>query len=106
MTKIRLKNNFGTYGALLALLALLILININIIPAGAASMPQGVQSFSPTGSLADNVNFRLVFRNPMINRRDAGKAIDFDDDNFPLRFEPSIEGEGKWVNERTVTVRL
>ncbi|MBR1419344.1 MAG: hypothetical protein IJ576_10305, partial [Synergistaceae bacterium] len=106
MTKIRLKNNFGTYGALLALLAFLILININIIPAGAASMPQGVQSFSPTGSVADNVNFRLVFRNPMINRRDAGKAIDFDDDNFPLRFEPSIEGEGNWVNERTFTVRL
>ncbi|MBQ3377827.1 MAG: hypothetical protein IJG62_06105, partial [Synergistaceae bacterium] len=71
-----------------------------------AASVQGVQSFTPTGSVADNVNFRITFRNPMINRKDAGKAIDLYNDNFPLEFKPAIEGEGKWVNERTFTVRL
>ncbi|MBR1671927.1 MAG: hypothetical protein IJ702_03285 [Fretibacterium sp.] len=54
--------------------------------------------------MSDNVSFRLVFRNPMVDKKAAGKALGVED--FPFTVTPSIQAEGKWLNERTFTARL
>ena len=66
--------------------------------------PAGVQSFAPTGRVADNVSFRVVFRNPMVDKKATGKAVDVED--FPFSVTPSIQAEGKWTNDRTFTAKL
>ncbi len=71
---------------------------------GGGKAPSGIQSFAPTGSVADNVSFRVVFRNPMVDKKATGKPVDVED--FPFTVTPSIQAEGKWTNDRTFTARL
>lgn len=74
--------------------------------AWAANLPQGVQSFSPTGTVPDNVSFRTVFRNPVVNRAQTGKVITPDNQLFPFTINPPLQLEGRWQNERTFTAKL
>ena len=66
--------------------------------------PAGVQSFAPTGKVADDVFFKVVFRNPMVDKKATGKAVDVED--FPFTVTPGIQAEGKWTNDRTFTAKL
>ena len=77
------------------------------VPAFAASnMPQGVQSFAPSGIVPDNVSFRVVFRNPVVTRTQTGKIITPDSQLFPFEVNPPLQLEGRWQNERTFTAKL
>ena len=71
---------------------------------GECALPKGVQSFAPTGRVADNVSFRIVFKEPMVSKSEVGKAMAPKD--FPFKVLPAIQAEGKWQNPRTFTVRL
>ncbi|MCR5347038.1 MAG: Ig-like domain-containing protein [Fretibacterium sp.] len=72
--------------------------------AGNRKAPLGVRSFSPTGRVADNVSFKVVFRNPMVDRKSTGKPVSAED--FPFTVTPSVQAEGRWTNDRTFTARL
>lgn len=72
----------------------------------ASNMPAGVQSFAPTGTVADNVSFRVVFRNPVVNRSQTGKNITPENSLFPIEINPPLQLEGRWQNERTFTAKL
>ena len=69
-------------------------------------MPAGVQSFSPTGPVPDNVSFRAVFRNPVVTRAQTGKILTPDNPSFPFEVNPPLQLEGRWQNERTFTAKL
>ncbi len=89
-------------------IVLLILI-MAVSCANAASrtnMPPGVRSFSPTGTVPENVSFRAVFNNPVVNRSQLGKAITPENSLFPFEINPPLQIEGRWQNDRTFTARL
>ena len=69
-------------------------------------MPAGVQSFAPTGTGPDNVSFRAVFRNPVVNKNQTGKVITPENSLFPFEVNPPLQLEGRWQNERTFTAKL
>ena len=70
-----------------------------------AAIP-GVQSFAPTGTVADNVSFRIVFRSPVVNRQQVNTVITPDNSLFPFEVNPPLQLEGRWQNERTFTAQL
>ncbi|MBQ3693358.1 MAG: hypothetical protein II884_01115, partial [Synergistaceae bacterium] len=92
--------------------AIMILVLILIMAASCAygasrsSMPPGVRSFAPTGTVPDNVSFRAVFNSPVVNRNQLGKSITPDNDLFPFEVNPPLQLEGRWQNDRTFTARL
>ena len=71
-----------------------------------AALPAGVQSFVPSGVVPDNVSFRLVFKNPIVAKKDTGKVIKQNSDLFPFEVSPGVQLEGRWQNERTFTAKL
>lgn len=92
---------------ILMLILLLFLLPSPAMSAPARSgMPAGVRSFSPTGTVPDNVSFRAVFSNPIVNRSQTGKAITPENSLFPFEVNPPLQLEGRWQNERTFTARL
>ncbi len=93
------------------LLALILLLSVSAAFAAPArsGMPAGVQSFSPTGTVPDTVSFRIVFRNPVVNKNQAGnnaKTITPENSLFPFEVNPPLQLEGRWQNERTFTAKL
>ena len=74
--------------------------------ASRTNMPPGVRSFSPTGTVPENVSFRAVFNNPVVNRSQLGKAITPENSLFPFEINPPLQIEGRWQNDRTFTARL
>ena len=72
----------------------------------ASNMPRGVQSFAPTGTVPDNVSFRIVFRNPVVTKAQTGKIITPENQLFPFEVNPPLNLEGRWQNERTFTAKL
>ena len=74
--------------------------------ATRTNMPAGVQSFAPTGTVPDNVSFRAVFRNPVVNKNQTGKVITPENSLFPFEVNPPLQLEGRWQNERTFTAKL
>ena len=72
----------------------------------ASNMPTGVQSFAPTGTVPDNVSFRVVFRNPVVTKTQTGKTITPENSLFPFEVNPPLNLEGRWQNERTFTAKL
>lgn len=74
--------------------------------ATRSNMPAGVQSFAPTGTVPDNVSFRAVFRNPVVNKNQTGKVITPENSLFPFEVNPPLQLEGRWQNERTFTAKL
>ncbi len=74
--------------------------------AARSNMPAGVQSFAPTGTVPDNVSFRIVFRNPVVNKNQTGKIITPENSLFPFEVNPPLQLEGRWQNERTFTAKL
>ena len=89
-------------------IAFLILIMAVSCASGAArtNMPPGVRSFSPTGTVPENVSFRAVFNNPVVNRSQLGKAIMPENSLFPFEINPPLQIEGRWQNDRTFTASL
>ena len=72
----------------------------------ASNMPKGVQSFAPTGTVPDNVSFRIVFRNPVVTKAQTGKTFTPENSHFPFEVNPPLNLEGRWQNERTFTAKL
>ncbi|MBQ6972413.1 MAG: hypothetical protein IJP86_08700 [Synergistaceae bacterium] len=90
------------------LLALILLLASSAAMSAPArsGMPTGVRSFAPTGTVPDNVSFRVVFASPVVNRAQTGKAITPENQLFPFEVNPPLQLEGRWQNERTFTARL
>ena len=72
----------------------------------ASNMPAGVQSFAPTGTVPDNVSFRIVFRNPVVTKAQTGRTFTPENSLFPFEVNPPLNLEGRWQNERTFTAKL
>lgn len=89
-------------------IAIMILIMAVSCAYGASrtSMPPGIRSFAPTGTVPDNVSFRVVFSNPVVNRNQFGKALTPENDLFPFEVNPPLQIEGRWQNDKTFTARL
>ena len=86
---------------------LILLLSVSCASAAARSnMPAGVRSFSPTGTVPENVSFRAVFNNPVVNRNQIGKAITPENSLFPFEINPPLQIEGRWQNDKTFTARL
>ena len=77
-----------------------------LVPAACFGASSGVRSFAPTGTVPDNVSFRIVFVNPVVNKNQIGKSITFDNSLFPFEVNPQLQLEGRWQNEKTFTARL
>ena len=91
------------------LLAVVLTLFVCVSPALSASrsnMPQGVQSFAPTGTVPENVSFRIVFRNPVIKRNQIGTVVTPENNLFPIEINPALQLEGRWQNDRTFTAKL
>ncbi|MBQ7577524.1 MAG: alpha-2-macroglobulin family protein [Synergistaceae bacterium] len=97
---------FKPHRIFLTLLVLLMCVTVSQAAAPRSNMPAGVQSFAPTGTVPENVSFRIVFRNPVVNRSQAGKMITPENRLFPFEVNPPLQLEGRWQNERTFTARL
>ncbi|MBR1486479.1 MAG: hypothetical protein IJ597_04410, partial [Synergistaceae bacterium] len=91
---------------LLFALAFLLVFSALSSAATRSNMPAGVQSFAPTGTVPDNVSFRAVFRNPVVNKNQTGKIITPENSLFPFEVNPPLQLEGRWQNERTFTAKL
>ena len=88
----------------LSFLSFLILI---LVASSAYSAVPGVVSFTPSGTVQDNISFRVVFKNQVVKKNDAGKTITPDDILFPFTVSPALQLEGKWLNDRkTFTAKL
>ena len=72
----------------------------------ASNMPRGVQSFAPSGTVPDNVSFRVVFRNPVVTKAQTGRTFTPENSLFPFEVNPPLNLEGRWQNERTFTAKL
>ena len=76
------------------------------MPASAMAATGGVRSFAPTGTVPENVSFRIVFVNPIVNKNQTGKPITPENALFPIEVNPPLQLEGRWQNEKTFTARL
>ncbi|MBQ6419419.1 MAG: hypothetical protein IJJ91_12195 [Synergistaceae bacterium] len=93
---------------------LLMAVFLLLIPAAAMSapsrsvskMPAGVRNFTPTGTVPDNVSFRVVFTNPVVSKAQTGKSITPENPLFPFEVNPPLQLEGRWQNDKTFTARL
>ena len=72
--------------------------------APAKIAQNGVASFVPTGQVANNVAFKIAFDDAIVSRDDIGKVFSLDD--FPFTISPSIQAEGKWLDNRTFSASL
>ena len=91
------------------LLAVVLTLLVCVSPALSASrsgMPAGVQSFAPTGTVPENVSFRIVFRNSVIKRNQIGTVVTPENNLFPIEINPALQLEGRWQNDRTFTAKL
>ncbi|MBR2209850.1 MAG: hypothetical protein IJ859_13680, partial [Synergistaceae bacterium] len=75
---------------------LVFVASISAMAATRSNMPAGVQSFAPTGTVPDNVSFRAVFRNPVVNKNQTGKVITPENSLFPFEVNPTLQLEGRW----------
>ncbi|MDY6399943.1 MAG: MG2 domain-containing protein [Synergistales bacterium] len=91
---------------LLTALAFVLIASAAWGASARSNMPAGVQSFAPTGTVPDNVSFRAVFRNPVVNKNQTGKVITPENSLFPFEVNPPLQLEGRWQNERTFTAKL
>ena len=83
----------------------LLLLLLCLTPGlSAAETPQGVKTFSPSGRVSDNVAFKIVFTNPMVQRAKVGKTVGTQD--FPFVISPSVQAEGKWLDSKTFSASL
>ena len=88
---------------ILLILVLLLMTN----PAmSAQKMPAGVRTFTPTGTVPDNVSFRVVFTGSVVTRAQTGKSITPDNPLFPFEVNPPLQLEGRWQNDKTFTAKL
>ena len=70
------------------------------------SLPAGVRTFTPTGTVPDNVSFRVVFTGSVVSRTQTGKSITPENPLFPFEVNPPLQLEGRWQNDKTFTARL
>ena len=73
---------------------------------GWSATASTVRSFSPTGTVPENVSFRVVFVNPVVNKSQVGKTMTVENQLFPFEVNPPLRLEGRWQNEKTFTARL
>lgn len=91
---------------ILAIMIIILAASASYSAPARPNMPPGVQSFAPTGTVPDNVSFRAVFRNPVVNKNQTGKIITPENNLFPIEINPPLQLEGRWQNERTFTAKL
>ena len=78
----------------LVLFLFLALFSWNARP-GEGALPEGIQSFAPTGRVSENVSFRIVFKEPMVSQKDVNKTVG--PEGFPFTVSPAIYSDRKSV---------
>jgi hypothetical protein len=81
----------------------LILWGIFLARAEAAPANR-VASFVPAGQVANNAAFKMTFKDAIVEQKDVGKVVAVED--FPFVVTPSIQAEGKWLDQRTFSASL
>ncbi|MBQ3455656.1 MAG: hypothetical protein IJG36_04405, partial [Synergistaceae bacterium] len=71
-----------------------VLLMLLAMPASAMAATGGVRSFAPTGTVPENVSFRIVFVNPIVNKNQTGKPITPENALFPIEVNPPLQLEG------------
>ncbi|MCL1941696.1 MAG: MG2 domain-containing protein, partial [Synergistaceae bacterium] len=74
-----------------------------LIPAPVFSAP-AITSFSPTGAVEDNPQFKAVFSAPMVKEDEVGKIVSAAD--FPFEISPAVVADGMWESTTTFTANL
>jgi uncharacterized protein YfaS (alpha-2-macroglobulin family) len=87
-----------------ALLGFALLIGLLPLPPAEGASQNGVASFSPSGTVADNTAFKIVFDEDVVTQNETGKALPASD--FPFVTTPPIQAEGKWLDRRTFSASL
>ena len=90
----------------LLVLALILCASQAFAASSRSSMPPGVRSFAPTGTVPENVSFIIVFTSPMVTRAQIGKSITPENILFPFEVNPPLQLEGSWQNDKKFTARL
>ncbi len=91
---------------LLLILALLLIPTPAMSAQSRSGLPAGVRIFTPTGTVPENVSFRVVFTGSMVTRSQTGKSITPENTLFPFEVNPPLQLEGRWQNDKTFTARL
>ena len=91
---------------LLMILALLLIPCPAMSAPSRQSLPAGVRTFTPTGTVPDNVSFRVVFTGSVVSRTQTGKSITPENPLFPFEVNPPLQLEGRWQNDKTFTAKL
>ncbi|MDR2067505.1 MAG: Ig-like domain-containing protein, partial [Holosporaceae bacterium] len=78
-------------------------MHFSIRPAEGASK-NGVASFAPSGTAADNAEFKIVFDEAVAAKDEIGKTLSVSD--FPFVTTPPIQAEGKWLDPHTFSASL
>ncbi|GHS97286.1 membrane protein [Synergistales bacterium] len=63
-----------------------------------------VASFTPTGSVANNVALKITFKDAMAAKNLIGETLSVAE--FPFEVTPSLSAEGKWLDARTFQASL
>jgi uncharacterized protein YfaS (alpha-2-macroglobulin family) len=89
---------------LLVLLGFVLLSGVPLPHSAEGAPKNGVVSFSPSGTAADNAVFKIVFDEPVAASKETGKTLPVSD--FPFVVTPPIQAEGKWLDQRTFSATL
>ncbi|MDR3265729.1 MAG: hypothetical protein LBT15_06940, partial [Synergistaceae bacterium] len=84
-------------------MVLLLWLAVALSPAEAASK-SGVASFVPTGQVANNVAFKVVFTEAVAPKDVIGKTLPVSE--FPFTVAPAFQAEGQWLVNRTFSASL
>lgn len=90
----------------LLVLVLMLTVSTAFAASSRQTTPRGVRSFSPSGTVPENVSFRVVFTSSMVTRANVGKSITPENVLFPFSVNPPLQLEGRWQNDKIFTARL
>gem|GEM_PF-4031934 len=90
----------------LLVLVLMLTVSTAFAASSRQTTPRGVRSFSPSGTVPENVSFRVVFTSSMVTRANIGKTITPENTLFPFSVNPPLQLEGRWQNDKIFTARL
>ncbi|MDR1048600.1 MAG: hypothetical protein LBL51_02500, partial [Synergistaceae bacterium] len=89
----------------LRICALALLLGPGLFSAWACSRAEAaVTSFSPTGTVTNNVAFKIAFDSAIAAKKDVGTVLSVSE--FPFVVTPAIQAEGKWLDQRTFSASL
>ncbi|MCL2010570.1 MAG: MG2 domain-containing protein [Synergistaceae bacterium] len=86
------------------ILSIMMVLSSSMPLEGAPADTGLITSFSPTGNVGNNVTFIVSFAEPVAPWEKVDEALSGED--FPFTVTPSIQAEGKWLDQSTFLASL